>query len=137
MSQELDQGLDQYETFKIFNQNVINSKDDLLKLLTSLKEEGKQVIGYAATSKSTTILNYCGIKKDLISHIYDTTPIKIGKLSPGSHIPIRDYKHFMKDGHKYAVLFAWNHAEEIKKKEELFVANGGKWIIFVPKVEII
>ena len=137
LEMEINQGLDKLETFKLFNKNVIKSKNELVKLLTSLKDSGKKVIGYAATSKSTTILNYCGINKNLISHIYDTTPIKIGKLTPGTHIPIKDYKYFMKDRNEYAVLFAWNHSEEIREKEKNFISEGGKWIIFVPEVKII
>ncbi len=137
IKKELKQGLDKLETFERFNQNVILSKNKLLKLLKELKKNGKKVVGYAATSKSTTILNYCGINNDLIEYIYDTTPLKIGKLTPGSHIPLRDHKFFKNDMPEYAVLFAWNHADEIIEKEKLFSSNGGKWIFFVPSVKIL
>ena len=137
INNEIEQGLDKLETFQKFNQNVIDSKKQLLKLLEKLKLNGKKVVGYAATSKSTTILNYCGISTNLIEHIYDTTPLKIGKLTPGTHIPLRDHRYFKDDMPEYAVLFAWNHADEIIEKEQSFLSNGGKWIFFVPSVKIL
>jgi C-methyltransferase C-terminal domain len=105
-------------------------------LLKDLKSKGSIVAGYAATSKSTTILNYCGIGPDLISYISDTTPLKQGKLSPGMHIPVLAYKEFVANPPQYAVLFAWNHREEIMAKEQAYIAHGGKWIRFVPDVAI-
>ena len=81
-------GLDKYETFVRFSEKVKQSKEDLIRILYKCKEEGKKVISYGATSKSTTIFNYCGIDKDLIQYITDTTPEKQNKLSPGVHIPI-------------------------------------------------
>ena len=114
----------------------INIKKQLLDLLYNLKEKGKLVAGYGATSKSTTILNYCGIDNNLISWITDTTPTKQGKLAPGSHIPIVSHSKFQTNTPDYAVLFAWNHAEEIMEKETSFSKNGGKWITFFPEVNI-
>ena len=93
--------------------------------------------GYGATSKSTTILNYCEIGPDLIEYISDTTPIKQGKYTPGMHIPVVPYQTFKDNPPDYAVLFAWNHAEEIMIKEKEFMASGGKWIVHVPEVRII
>lgn len=73
----------------------------------------KKVCCYAATSKSTTILNYCGIGSDLIEYISDTTPEKIGRYFLGMHIPIRSHKYFFKNKPDIAVLFAWHHISEI------------------------
>jgi methylation protein EvaC len=134
---ELSIGLNKIETYEKFSKNCENSKNQLLDLLKKLKSEGKRVVGYAATSKSTTVLNYCGIGSDLIEYICDTTPLKQGKYSPGMHIPIKSYDFFKKDKPDYAVLFAWNHSSEIFEKEKDYLAQGGKWICFVPKVEIL
>jgi methylation protein EvaC len=130
-------GLEKIETYRKFSQNCEKGKVELLKLLKELKSEGKRVVGYAATSKSTTVLNYCGIDSDLIEYICDTTPLKQGKYSPGMHIPIKPYEDFKKDNPDYAVLFAWNHADEIFAKEKDFIERGGKWIVFVPKVKVL
>ena len=137
IEKEKKQGLDSMATFRTFRDNVESSKVALLELLRRLKSEGKSVAGYAATSKSTTILNYCGIGPDLIRYICDTTPIKQGKFSPGMHIPVVPYETFKSNPPDYAFLFAWNHAEEIMAKETGFVAGGGKWIVHVPEVKVL
>ena len=137
LNNEIKLGLDKAETFQKFKINCENSKNELLALLKKLNDEGKTVAGYAATSKSTTILNYCGIDSSLISYICDTTPIKQHKYSPGMHIPIKPVESFNNDFPDYAVLFAYNHSEEIFEKEKRFKESGGKWILYKDKVEII
>jgi methylation protein EvaC len=72
-----------------------------------------------------------------VEFISDTTPIKQGKLSPGAHIPVRPYRDFVARYPDYALLFAWNHANEIREKETAFVAAGGRWIVYVPEVAIV
>jgi methylation protein EvaC len=82
-------GLHLPATYDRFRQNCENSRDRLMALLQDLKARGKRVVGYGATSKSTTITNYCGITPDLVEFTNDATPIKQGKYSPGAHIPVR------------------------------------------------
>lgn len=137
LENEKNLGLDREDGFFPFAKKVEKSKCDLVHLLSELKRSGKKVAGYAATSKSTTILNYCQIGPELISCIFDTTPLKHGKFSPGMHIPIRPYEEFVREPPDYAFLFAWNHAEEIMAKERGYMANGGKWITHVPEVRVI
>ena len=134
---EQEQGLDRLATFESFRASVEESRTKLVSLLRDLKARGKKVAGYGATSKSTTILNYCGIGPDLIAYISDTTPIKQGKCTPGMHIPVVPYQTFKEDPPDYAVLFAWNHTEEIMAKERDFMASGGKWIVHVPEVQVL
>lgn len=130
-------GLHRLATFETFRKNVEQSRSDLVNLLRELKSQGKRIAGYGATSKSTTILNYCGIGPDLIEYISDTTPIKQGKFTPGIHIPVKPYETFQSNPPDYAVLFAWNHAEEIMAKEKAFMEAGGRWIVHVPKVQVL
>jgi methylation protein EvaC len=137
IEKEKKQGLDRVATYKRFRDSVEESKERLVKLLKQLKSQGKSVAGYGATSKSTTILNYCGIGSDLIQYICDTTPIKQGKFTPGTHIPVVPHETFRSNPPDYAVLFAWNHADEIMAKEKDFVSRGGKWIVYVPQVRVI
>ncbi len=111
-----------------FKKNCEISKERLLNKLTKIKKQGHKICGYGATSKSTTILNYCNIGPDIIDCIFDTTPDKIGKFSPGKHIPIVDYSNFKKKFYDYSFLFAWNHKKEIEKKEKNYLKKGGKWI---------
>jgi methylation protein EvaC len=136
LTKERTQGLGDPKTYLQFRDNCIASRIALVQLLESLRKEGKRVVGYGATSKSTTVMNYCGIGQQHIEFISDTTPIKQWKLSPGAHIPVKPYSEFEKRYPDYALLFAWNHAQEIRAKEGRFAAAGGKWINFVPKVAV-
>ena len=129
-------GLGEAATYERFRRNVEKSRDDLMACLRKLKAEGKRVTGYGATSKSTTVTTYCGITPELVEFISDTTPIKQGKLSPGAHIPVKPHAAFTAAYPDYALLFAWNHGDEIRANEKAFTAAGGKWIVYVPHVAI-
>nr|NQU89049.1 SAM-dependent methyltransferase [Bacteroidota bacterium] len=137
LEKEKNMGLDKPETYELFRKDCEHSRESLMALLQDLRRQGKRIIGYAATSKSTTIINYCGIGTDLIEFISDTTPIKQGKFSPGAHIPVRPYEEFLVKYPDYALLFAYNHAKEIMAKEQKFMASGGKWIMYVPEVKVL
>ena len=130
-------GLDKIETYEIFRKNCEHYRDNLMSFLNDIKQKGKRVVGYAATSKSATIINYCGITREHLKFISDTTPLKHGKFSPGAHIPVLPYEEFKANYPDYALLFAYNHAKEIMAKEKDFMKSGGKWIMYVPKVQIL
>ena len=137
LAKEVALGLNRLATFDAFRKNVEHSREDLVTLLRDLKAAGKRIAGYGATSKSTTILNYCGIGPDVIDFISDTTPIKQGKFTPGMHIPVKSHEAFQANPPDFALLFAWNHAEEIMSKEKAFTSSGGRWIVHVPKVQVL
>jgi methylation protein EvaC len=130
-------GLRQASTYARLRENIEQSRDQLTALLRDLKRQGKRVVGYGATSKSTTVTNYCGLTSELVEFISDTTPIKQGKFSPGAHIPVRPHEEFKARYPEYALLFAWNHAEEIMVKEEQFRSGGGQWVVYVPRVQVV
>jgi methylation protein EvaC len=136
LEREERDGLASPSTLQAFRDACETSRRELRALLTELRERGKRVAGYAAASKSTTVLNYCGIDRTLIEFIADSTPIKQGRLTPGSHIPVLAPEVFAADPPDYAVLFAWNHAQEIVAKEQTFTRGGGKWITFVPSLAV-
>jgi methylation protein EvaC len=135
--EESRRALERAETYLVFRRRVEKSRDALLALLHDAKRRGQRVAGYAATSKSTTVLNYCGITRELVEYISDTTPLKQGRLSPGMHIPVRPHAQFAASYPDLALLFAWNHAEEILEKERGFAAAGGRWIAYVPEVGLL
>ncbi|HEY9373550.1 class I SAM-dependent methyltransferase [Streptomyces sp.] len=134
LQREQERGLASPETFRRFAANVRSGCGELMELLTSLREQGRTVVGYGATAKSATIINYAGIGPELVPFIVDSTPAKQGRLTPGSHIPVRSPEEFSAPYPDYALLFAWNHAEEIMAKEKGFREAGGKWILYVPDV---
>ena len=125
------------EGYDRFSTRVAQSKLDLQTLLWSCKDNGHKVISYGATSKSTTIFNYCDIGSELIDYIVDTTPEKQGKLSPGTHIPITKPLGLIEDDINYCFLGAWNFMDEISKKESAFLERGGRFITHVPIVRFV
>ena len=128
---EQEKKLDTIESCLEFKKACELSKKMTIEKLNKFKENNKKICGYAATAKSTTVLNYCGIGNNLIDYICDTTKEKIGKFSPGSHIPIVPINKFHEDIPDVAFLFAWNHKEEIFLKEKEFKKNGGVWFSHV------
>ena len=130
-------GVDCSKAFKKFGTEIDVIRDDLINLLVKLKADGKKVVAYGATSKSTTVTNYFKITPDLIDAIFDTTPIKHNTLSPGVQIPVLPYELFRHSDPDYVLLFAWNHAEEIMEKEKDFMSLGRKWILYIPKVRVL
>ncbi len=124
-------GIDNISSCLKFKKNCELSRKKIIDLLQKYKNKNKKICGYAATSKSTTVLNYCKIGANIIDCIYDTTKEKIGKFSPGMHIPIVSYKNFKLNKPDISYLFAWNHKDEIFRKEKDFLSRGGKWISHV------
>jgi methylation protein EvaC len=136
LQREDDFGLNEFKTHQDFTKRVEKSKNDLVELLTKLKDDGKRIMSIGATSKSTTVFNYCGIDGLLIECITDTTPDKQGMYSPGSHIPVVDRESVNLNDYDYVFLGAWNFKEVITDKEKDFIENGGKFITHVPGVTV-
>tara|TARA_Y100000592_G_scaffold18799_1_gene28756 strand:- start:10707 stop:11921 length:1215 start_codon:yes stop_codon:yes gene_type:complete len=131
LSYEDEVGLNDEKAYFTFAKNVQQSKKELVEELSRCKDRGQKVVSYGATSKSTTVFNYCGINSELIEFIVDTTPEKIGKLSPGMHIPVKSYENFTEDI-DVAFLGAWNFVSEIYEKELSWTYKGGKFFTHVP-----
>jgi methylation protein EvaC len=113
-----------------FRTAVEKSLERLIKALRDAKKLGP-VVGYGATSKSTTVLNYCGLGPSDLDYIADSTREKQGKVTPGSHIPIVSLEDFRRDNPKTAILFAWNHEREVRDNERVFLSRGGKFLKYV------
>ena len=113
------------------------SKKKLTKLFNDLKKSRSKIIGYGATAKSTTILNYCKIDSNYIDYFLDTTPDKQNKFTPGTKIKIDKYDKCIPSDVDYAFLGAWNFKDEIFKKEVKYIKRGGKFIIHTPFPKII
>ncbi|GAB4588345.1 NAD-dependent epimerase/dehydratase family protein [Nocardia sp. IFM 10818] len=127
-------GLAELPTLRKFAAEVDQICHDLVRTLTELRDSGVKVAGYGATAKSATVTNYAGIGPDLVACVFDTTVAKIGRLMPGSHIPVVPAAGFAEYDGDYVLLFAWNHAEEILAKEREFARRGGRWLVYVPEV---
>ena len=136
LTEEKKLGINDIKIYKKFSNDVKNSKKKLIKIFKDLKRKKEKIIGYGATYKSSTVLNYCKLDNKYIDYFLDTTPTKIGKFTPGTHIPIFKYKK-IPDDINYAFLGAWNFKDEIFKKEKNFIKRGGKFISHVPYPKII
>jgi methylation protein EvaC len=129
-------GIDNLKIYKKFAQNVRTSKKNLIKIFKQIKNNNELIIGYGATYKSSTVLNYCKLTNKYIDYFLDTTPTKVGKFTPGTHIPIFKYKG-IPDNVNFAYLGAWNYKDEIFKKEKKFIKRGGRFITHVPYPKLI
>ncbi|MCK4669648.1 MAG: class I SAM-dependent methyltransferase [Nanoarchaeota archaeon] len=134
LANEKVRGLDSIEAYRGFAKNVERSRELLVAMVQGLEAQGKRITGYAASSKGTVVLNYCGIGPEHLDYISDSTPTKQGLFNPGMHIPIVSPDRFHEDPPDYALLLAWNYAEEIKKNEE---ATGVPFIVHIPFVRVI
>ena len=130
-------GLDKMKTYVNFSKLVLKSKLRLVKLLKDIKKKKKKIIGYGATAKATTVLNYCNIDNNLIDFFVDTTPEKKNKFMPGKNIKIFKYKKKIIDNCEFIFLGAWNFKFEIFKKEKKFIKRGGKFISHIPYPHLI
>mgnify|MGYP001201833246 FL=1 len=137
INEELELGIDQFETYQKFAKNVINSKNETIKIFTRLKKNNSKIIGYGATYKSSTVLNYCGLDTKFIDYFTDTTATKQGKFTPGTHIPILKPTNGISSDVDYVFLGAWNFKKEIFNKEKKFIERGGKFISHVPYPKVI
>ncbi len=137
IAREKSMGIDRLETYIKFAENVGKNKKALIELLLSLKKDGKSIMGYGAPAKGNTLLNYCGIDDKILDFVIDSTPMKQGMYTPGTHIRILPPDSLYKSNIDYALLLAWNYATAIMEKEKEFRKRGGKFIIPVPEVKIV
>ena len=131
IKKEISLDMNKIDSCLKFKKECEISKKRFKKTLENLKNKGKKICGYAAAAKSTTVLNYCKIDNKIIDFIADSTKEKVGKFSPGTHIPIVSINYFKTHKPDIAVLFSWNHKKEILEKEKNFSKTGGKWISHV------
>lgn len=126
-------GIDYYTGFQT---NVETVKNDLLEFLLQQKRAGKKVAAYGAAAKGNTLLNYCGIKNDLIRFVVDANPHKQNKYMPGSHIPICKEEQIILDKPDFIIILPWNLKEEISKQLSYVRDFGAKFVVPIPNLEV-
>lgn len=134
---EKELGYDKPETYKAFSQRIEKGKDDLMDLLAALKKEDKSIVGYGASGRANTIIQYCGIDNTQLDYIIDDAPAKHGLYTPGSHLLIEDSSSLMADRPDYVLVFAWAFLNEIAHKNDDYLQQGGKMIVPLPEVKVI
>ena len=134
---EEDNNVHSLDTLTDFAQKVEQNKQELVSLLRTLKSKGEKIAGVSAPAKGMTLLNYCKIGSELIEFITEKTLLKIGKYAPGSHLPIKPDSALVTENIDYALLLAWNFKDEIINNLSEFRNRGGKFIIPIPRPEIV
>ena len=134
---EAQEGLHSLERFADFQKEVESIRDTLVSLVRGFRAEGKTVTAYGAPAKGNTLLNFCGFTAEDIQFVTDTTPYKVGLLTPGSHIPVVSPDILKTETPDYILLLAWNYRDFILTKEQPLRDRGAKFIIPIPAVEIV
>ena len=137
LEQERICGLDRFETHQRLAQKAMVIKEDLHRMLTKLRKEGKCVVGYGAPAKGNTLLSFLEIGPELLEYIADRSPLKQGLYTPGMHIPVVPAEQLLADQPDYVLLLAWNFVDEIVAQQQEYLRRGGKFIIPVPEVRIL
>jgi hypothetical protein len=115
-----------------FERKVKAHRTALKHMLVNLKAKGYRIAAVSAPAKGMTLLNYCGLGRDLIDFVTEKAPLKIGKYTPGTHIPVVPDSELLTKSPDYALLLAWNFADEIMKNLSEYSKQGGKFIVPIP-----
>ncbi len=134
---ERSMGMDRVETYLKFSETVIKIKEELKRTLKELKAQHKRVAGYGAPAKGNTLLSFLELGPESIPYIVDRSPLKQGRYTPGTHIPIAAPKQLLVDQPDYALLLAWNFADEVLAQQKEYRKKGGRFIIPVPHIKIL
>jgi SAM-dependent methyltransferase len=129
-------GLERLESYASFEERVKETKRALLEFLIRAKRQGKHVVGYGAPGKGNTLLNYCGIRTDLVDYTVDRNPYKQGKFLPGTHIPIYEPDRIKETRPDYVLILPWNLREEITRQVAFIRDWGGRFVTPIPNVGV-
>lgn len=135
--QEHAAGLAELAYYERFVTDVENSRRAILDLLETLKREEKTVAAYGAPAKGNTLLNYCGIDTRLVPYTVDKNPMKVGRYTPGMHIPVLAVSTLIERQPDYLLIMAWNFAEEIMRQQQEYRDRGGRFILPIPEPRIV
>ena len=133
---EASRGLQTLAPYEAFQASADRVKDELLDFLLTAKRDGKSVMAYGAAAKGNTLLNYAGVKTDLLPVVYDAAPAKQGKLMPGSHIPISPPAELADQRPDFLLILPWNIAMEVKQQNIGLADSGTKFVTAVPHLAI-
>jgi predicted TPR repeat methyltransferase len=137
LDEERTIGLTKPENLRAFSARVEAIRKTLRDMIHEFKASGKHVAGYGAPAKGNTLLSYLGFGPDDLDYIADKSPLKQGRVTPGTHIPVVAPDRLMSDLPDYVLLLAWNFADEILAEQAAYRERGGKFILPVPSAEIV
>lgn len=136
LARERGAGYDQVGVYEGFSARVERTKRRLLEFLIEARDAGATVVGYGAPGKGNTLLNYCGIRQDLLDYTVDRNPYKHGRFTPGTHIPIHPTERIAATRPDYVLILPWNLREEISRQLAHVAEWGGRLVVPIPEVEV-
>ena len=134
---ETDFGLTKMETYTAFGEKVRATKRKLLKFLIEAKDAGKTVVAYGAAAKGVTLVNYCGVRDDLVDYVVDKSPYKQNHFMPGVRIPIYGPEKIYETKPDYVLILPWNLKKEISEQMAGIREWGGKFVVPIPEVQVL
>ena len=135
--EEIYKGYNKYTTFKKFSDKVALHKSEMIELLSRLKAAGNKIVGYGASGRANTMIQYCEITHQYLDYIVDDAPAKIGLMTPGSHFQIFSSDILLNtDPPDYVLVFAWSFFDEIEKRNKKYLSHGGRMIVPLPVLKI-
>lgn len=137
LRQEDEMGLDTPKPYRDFEERVFRHRKNLTDLIEALVADGKKVIGYGASTKGNVLLQFCGLTSKHIPYIAEVNEEKFGSFTPGTNIPIISEKEARAMKPDYFLVLPWHFKNNILKREEEYIANGGKFIFPLPEIEIV
>lgn len=137
LSKEHSFGLTSLDSYTGFQAKAEAIKDDLLEFLINTKRLGKKVAGYGAAAKGNTLMNFCGLKSDVVKYVVDMNPHKQHKFLPGTHIPVVSEDVLKEDKPDYVLILPWNIKEEVMQQLSYINSWGGKFVIAIPNFQIL
>ena len=137
LDREEQAGLTRLDGYLGFESKVRKVKRDLLKFLIAAKEAGQTVAGYGAPAKGNTLLNYCGVRTDLLAFTVDRSPHKHGKFLPGTRIPVFPPKRIMEARPDFLLILPWNLRDEIMEQMKGIREWGGKFVVPIPELQVL
>jgi hypothetical protein len=137
LNREAEAGLQTLSPYVTFQASADKLKNDLLDFLIQQKRAGKKVLAYGAAAKGNTLLNYAGVKPDLLPIVCDASNAKLGKFLPGSHIPILSPQIIRELRPDFVLILPWNIAEEVRSQQSVIQSWGGRFVVAIPEIQII
>lgn len=137
LKEEDDMRIYSKEVLSDFAQKVENNRSELSWMLQTIKQKGQRIAGVSAPAKGMTLLNYCRIGNETLDFITEKSTLKIGRFTPGMHIPVQPDSYLLEKKPDYALLLAWNFSKEIIANLDEYRKQGGKFIIPIPSPKIV
>jgi SAM-dependent methyltransferase len=137
LKEEKAWGVDDIASYSGFGARVERLRDELVTLLHQLKAEDKRIAVYGASAKGSTLLNYCGLGRDILDYVVDRSTVKQGLYTPGTHLKVHAPEKLLTDMPDYVLLLTWNFANEILEQQSEYRRRGGRFIVPIPSVSVV